>query len=82
MGRVVAVLWRALLERQSKSPADIDQGFGARIDQTVVVIGARRDAQPLAGFHFFCAHLISINVTLPAATGIANLLVSPLMPVI
>ena len=35
---------RVLLQRQAKAPPDIDQRFGERVDQAVVVIRARRDA--------------------------------------
>src|SRR3974390_3336525 len=38
---------RALLERQIELVPNVDQGFGQRVDQAVVVIRARRDAQPL-----------------------------------
>src|SRR5262249_11702717 len=41
---------RAFPERQAEALPNIDQGFGERVDQTVVMIGARRDAQPLETF--------------------------------
>jgi hypothetical protein len=36
-----------VLQRQAKAPPDIDQRFSERVDQHIIVIGPRRDAQPL-----------------------------------
>ena len=41
---------RAFLERQAEPLPDVDQRFGQRVDQPVVVKRARRDAQPLGAF--------------------------------
>src|SRR5208282_4119293 len=41
---------RTLVERQLQALPDIDQRLGERVDQAVVVIGTRRDAQPLLAF--------------------------------
>src|SRR6516225_11892066 len=38
---------RAFLERQVEPAPDVDQGLSKRVDQAVVVIGARRDPQSL-----------------------------------
>src|SRR6202011_3679856 len=39
---------RFLAQRQAETLPDLQQGFGEMIDQSVVMIGRRRDPQPLA----------------------------------
>jgi hypothetical protein len=41
---------RAFLERQAELLPDVDHRFGQRVDERVLVIRARRDAQPLGAF--------------------------------
>ena len=38
---------RVVSQRQSKTPPHVDQCFSERVDQCIIVIGRRRDAQPL-----------------------------------
>ena len=38
---------RAVLQRQPETRPHIDQRFSKRVDQRIIVIGRRRDAQPL-----------------------------------
>jgi hypothetical protein len=38
---------RVVSQRQFKTPPDIDQRLGERVDHRVIMVGRRRDAQPL-----------------------------------
>jgi hypothetical protein len=39
--------WQSPSRQQPEAPPYIDKGLSERIDQRVIVIGCRRDAQPL-----------------------------------